>query len=91
MGMVSGARNPDASHMAKMLRWLTQGVHHLYAGARVQHDARPTFERVDSARLGASGFHASASMGLHDDFAETMPAYVLSRSHHGAARGRSFA
>ena len=77
--------------MEKILRWFTLGVHHLYAGARDTPDSRPTFEHVDSARLGASGFHASASMGLHDDFAETMPAYVSSQSHHGAHRGRSFA
>ena len=80
--------------MEKMLRWLTQGVHHLYAGARPERDPRPTFEHVDSARLGAAGFHASASMGLHDDFAETMPAYVLSQPRHAmrrAAGGRSFA
>jgi hypothetical protein len=75
--------------MEKMLRWLTQGVHHLYAGARVEPDPRPTFEHVDSARLGAAGFHASASMGLHDDFAETMPAYVLPRTHRTG--DRSFA
>ena len=77
--------------MEKMLRWFTQGVHNLYAGARPAADPRPTFEHVDSTRLGASGFHASASMGLHDDFAETMPAYVLSQSRHVASRGRSFA
>jgi|EndMetStandDraft_2_1072991.scaffolds.fasta_scaffold444314_1 hypothetical protein len=77
--------------MEKMLRWFTQGVHHLYAGARAEPDARPTFERVDSARLGSSGFHASASMGLHDDFAETMPAYVLSQTRHSVRHGRSFA
>ena len=78
--------------MEKMLRWLTQGVHHLYTGARVEPDPRPIFEHVDSARLGSSGFHASASMGLHDDFAETMPAYVLPQPRSGAHRaGRSFA
>jgi hypothetical protein len=79
--------------MEKMLRWLTQGVHHLYAGARAQAEPRPTFEQVDSARLGAGGFHASASMGLHDDFAETMPAYVLPPARPGAHRaaGRSYA
>lgn len=77
--------------MAKMLRWLTQGVQHLYAGARAELDPRPVFEHVDSARLGASGFHASASMGLHDDFAETMPAYVLPPPRHGAPGPRSFA
>ena len=77
--------------MEKMLRWLTQGVHHLYAGARSESDPRPTFEHVDSTRLGSSGFHASASMGLREDFAETMPAYVLSRPRHDLQRGRSFA
>jgi hypothetical protein len=77
--------------MEKMLRWLTQGVHHLYAGARNRADGGPTFERVDSARLGAGGFHASASMGLHDDFAETMPAYVLPPSRAHRTGGRSFA
>jgi hypothetical protein len=77
--------------MEKMLRWFTQGVHHLYAGSRAEPDPRPTFEHVDSARLGAGGFHASASMGLHEDFAETMPAYVLSQARHGAPHGRSFA
>ncbi|MCW5656205.1 MAG: hypothetical protein KIT60_00755 [Burkholderiaceae bacterium] len=76
--------------MERMLRWFTQGVHHLYTG-RAEPDARPTFERVDSGRLGAGGFHASASMGLHDDFAETMPAYVPSQPRHGEPRGRSFA
>lgn len=76
--------------MEKMLRWFTQGVHHLYAG-RAQPDPRPTFEHVDSARLGAGGFHASASMGLHDDFAETRPAYVLSQPRHGVPSSRSFA
>jgi hypothetical protein len=77
--------------MEKMLRWLTQGVHHLYAGARATPEAGPTFERVDSMRLGADAFRASASMGLHDDFAETMPSYVLppSRAHYSG--GRSFA
>jgi len=74
-----------------MLRWFTQGVHHLYAGARAEPDSRPTFEQIDSARLGVRGFHASASMGLHDDFAETMPAYVLSQARHGAPHGRRFA
>jgi len=74
-----------------MLRWFTQGVHHLYAGARAEPDSRPTFEQIDSARLGVRGFHASASMGLHDDFAETMPAYVLSQARHGARHGRRFA
>lgn len=77
--------------MERMLRWLTQGVHHLYAGARAEHDQRPTFERVDSARLGASGFHASASMGLHDDFAETLPAYVLPPPRPVAPGPRRFA
>ena len=76
--------------MEKMLRWLTQGVQHLYA-ARADSDARPTFEHVDSARLGSSGFHASASMGLHDDFAETMPAYVLSHPRRAAAPNAGFA
>jgi hypothetical protein len=77
--------------MEKMLRWFTQGVHHLYAGARAEPDPRPTFEHVDSTRLGAGAFRASASMGLHEDFAETMPAYVRpqSRAHHSG--GRSFA
>ena len=74
-----------------MLRWLTQGVHHLYTGARGESDPRPTFEHVDSARLGSSGFHASASMGLLDDFAETMPAYVLSQSRRDALHSRRFA
>ena len=74
--------------MEKMLRWLTQGVHHLYAGARATPDLRATFEHVDSARLGVRGFHASASMGLHDDFAETMPAYVLPQPRHSAAHTR---
>jgi hypothetical protein len=77
--------------MEKMLRWLTQGVHHLYAGGRAEADPRPTFEHVDSARLGSSGFHASASMGLHDDFAETMPAYVLSQARHDALHSRRYA
>jgi hypothetical protein len=77
--------------MEKVLRWLTQGVHHLYAGARVDADPRPTFEHVDSARLGMSGFHASASMGLHDDFAETAPAYVLSQTRRDASQSRRFA
>lgn len=72
--------------MEKMLRWITQGVHHLYA-PRAERDPRPTFEHVDSARLGTSGFHASASMGLHDDFAETMPAYVLPPSRRAGATG----
>jgi hypothetical protein len=77
--------------MERMLRWFTQGVHHLYGGARIERDPRPTFEHVDSARLGVSGFHASASMGLRNDFAETMPACVLSQPRHGAPRSRSFA
>jgi hypothetical protein len=72
--------------MEKMLRWLTQGVHHLY-GSRAARDARPTFEHVDSARLGNGGFRASASMGLHDDFAETMPAYVLPHPRRTGASG----
>lgn len=77
--------------MEKVLRWFTQGVHNLYAGVRAQAtDPRPTFEHVDSRRLGASGFRASASMGLHDgpDFAETMPAYVLPPARHGGAQRR---
>ena len=77
--------------MEKMLRWFTQGVHHLYAGARARPDSGPTFEHVDSARLGAGGFRASASMGLHDDFAETMPAYVRPPSRTQRTGGRSFA
>ena len=77
--------------MEKMLHWFTQGVHHLYGGSRVQGDPRPTFEHVDSKRLGATGFHASASMGLHDDFAETMPAYVLSQPRRAAAPNGRFA
>ena len=78
--------------MEKVLRWFTQGVHHLYGGSRARHDASATFEHVDSARLGFSGFHASASMGLHEDFAETMPAYVLSQPRRAAAtNARSFA
>lgn len=80
--------------MEKMLRWFTQGVHNLYGGARPRPDPRPTFEHVDSARLSASGFRASASMGLLDadglDFAETMPAYVLPR-HAVPRSGRTFA
>ncbi len=76
--------------MEKMLRWLTQGVHHLYASRPVR-DPRPTFEHVDSARLGRSGFRASASMGLHDDFAETMPSYVLPKSRRAAASGARIA
>jgi hypothetical protein len=77
--------------MEKVLRWFTQGVHHLYAGARARADAGPTFEHVDSARLGVGAFRASASMSLHDDFAETMPAFTLPppRAHHSG--GRSFA
>ena len=77
--------------MERMLRWFTQGVHHLYGGARARPDTGPTFEHVDSTRLGPDGFRASASMGLHDDFAETMPAYVLPppRTHHSG--GRTFA
>jgi hypothetical protein len=71
--------------MERMLRWFTRGVHHLYA-ARAERDPRPTFEHVDSARLGSSGFRASASMGLHDDFAETMPAYVLPQPRRAGAR-----
>jgi hypothetical protein len=77
--------------MERMLRWFTQGVHHLYGSARVQEDPRPTFEHIDSARLGATGFHASASMGLHDDFAETMPAYVPSSPRRTAAPNGHFA
>ena len=77
--------------MERMLRWFTQGVHHLYGGTRAREDSRPTFERVDSTRLGATGFHASASMGLHDDFAETMPAYSLSQPRHTAAPHGRFA
>jgi hypothetical protein len=77
--------------MEKMLRWFTQGVHHLYGGVRAPGDSRPTFEHVDSARLGATGFHASASMGLHDDFAETSPAYVLSQPRRAAAPNGHFA
>ena len=77
--------------MEKMLRWLTQGVHHLYAGVRAERDATPTFEHVDSPRLGYSGFRASASMGLDDDFAETRPSYVLSQTRDGVPRSRSFA
>jgi hypothetical protein len=76
--------------MEKMLRWLTQGVHHLY-GARTEREARGSFEHVDSTRLGRSGFRASASMGLHDDFAETMPAYVLPQSRRAGASGGRFA
>jgi hypothetical protein len=77
--------------MEKMLRWFTQGVHHLYGGSRAQRDAGATFEHVDSARLGLSGFHASASMALHDDFVETMPAYVLPQARRAAAPNRRFA
>jgi hypothetical protein len=77
--------------MEKMLRWFTHGVHHLYGGSRVQTDPHPTFEHVDSKRLGASGFHASASMGLQDDFAETMPAYVLPQPRRAAAPNGRFA
>jgi hypothetical protein len=89
--MVSAQPIGNASPMEKMLRWLTQGVHHLYA-SHAEREARGTFERVDSARLSSSGFHASASMGLHDDFAETMPAYVLPPPRRaGATGGRSFA
>ncbi len=76
--------------MEKMLRWLTQGVHHLYA-SRAERDPRPTFEHVDSTRLGRGGFRASASMGLHDDFAETMPAYVLSQPRRSGASSARFA
>ena len=76
--------------MEKMLRWISQGVHHLYP-TRAQREARGTFEHVDSARLGTSGFHASASMGLHDDFAETMPAYVLPPSRRAGASGARIA
>ena len=77
--------------MEKMLRWFTQGVHHLYGGSRVPGDPRPTFEHVDSTRLGATGFHASASMGLHDDFAETMPSYVLPKPRRTGASGARIA
>jgi len=77
--------------MERVLRWFTRGVHHLYGGSRMQGDPRPTFEHIDSTRLGASGFHASASLGLHDDFAETMPAYVLPQARRAAAPNGRFA
>jgi hypothetical protein len=83
--------------MEKMLRWFTQGVHNLYGGSRTQPDPRPTFEQVDSTRLGVSGFRASASMGLDTldgpDFAETLPAYALSQPRSGGRQAgrRSFA
>jgi hypothetical protein len=51
--------------MGNVLRWFTRGVHNLYGGA-ADEDARGTFEHVDSARLDASGFCASGSMGLRD-------------------------
>lgn len=77
--------------MERMLRWFTQGVHHLYGGSRVPPEPQPEFEHIDSTRLGATGFRASASMGLHDDFAETRPAYVLSQPRRATAPDSSFA
>ena len=70
--------------MQSVLRWFTWGIGHIgHSGrARAVRDNDSAFEHVDSARLAASDFRASASIGLgapaSRDFAETMPAYALS-------------
>lgn len=80
--------------MRSVLRWLSQGIG-LHGRVRAVPDNDAAFERIDSARLAANEFHASASMGLREaagaDFAETLPAYTLSLPHHGApGRGGMF-
>lgn len=61
--------------MQGVLRWFTQGLGRR-GRARTAQDNDTAFEHVDSARLGASDFHASASMRVDTpaatDFAQTL-------------------
>jgi hypothetical protein len=82
--------------MDKVLRWLSKGVYSLYqAGRPVDDDAYSSYERIDGATLGASGFGMSASMRFRDgpqvDFSETLPAYTPKLRAKSAPASRRFA